>query len=273
MNRVTVKEYKMPDKTGYESGAISYKLPTEDDLPYDDGGMIEAEAHKKQTDILANSLKKYWKNSRKYYIGGDMFMNFKLNGTKKFKVPDFFLVMNEKNRERKSWIVWQENMRFPDVIIELLSDSTRKTDKKEKKKLYAQVFGTPEYYIYDPFSQEFRGYRLSGHAYKTVKTDRENRIYSNVAGLCLAVRNDRLRWMTEDGYILPSHEELSESERKRAESEHKRAESEKQRAEYAESQIVSERLKAEHERQRAEHAEQRAAMLADKLRQLGVSAE
>jgi len=92
-------------------------------------------------------------------------------------------------------------------------------------------------------------------------------------GLYLAVRNDRLRWMTEDGYILPSHEELSESERKRAESEHKRAESEKQRAEYAESQIVSERLKAEQERQRAEHAEQRAAMLADKLRQLGVSAE
>lgn len=92
-----------------------------------------------------------------------------------------------------------------------------------------------------------------------MKPDRENRIYSNVAGLYLAVRNDRLRWMTEEGYILPSHEELSESERKRAE--------------YAESQLVSERLKAEQERQRAEQAEQRAAMLAEKLRQLGISAD
>jgi len=44
-------------------------------------------------------------------------------------------------------------------------------------------------YIYDPFSYEFRGYRLSGRAYKTVKPDRENRIYSQVAGLYLAIRN------------------------------------------------------------------------------------
>jgi hypothetical protein len=79
--------------------------------------------------------------------------------------------------------------------------------------------------------------------------------------------------MTEDGYILPSHEELSGlleknliEEHKRAESEWQRAESEKQKAEQAEK-------KAEQERQRAEQAEQRAALLADKLKQIGISVE
>ncbi len=260
MNTPTIREYRLFEKAEYNPDEFSYTLPTEDDLPYDDGDVMETERHKEQMNLLIDSLKACWKDSRKYYTGGNMFLHFEVGGAKQFKGPDFFLVMNADSRERKSWVVWQENMKFPDIIIELLSDSTRETDKKDKKKLYSQVFGTPEYYIYDPFSQEFRGYRLSSKsAYKAVKPDRENRIYSNVTGLYLAVRNDRLRWMTEEGYILPSHEELSESERKRAE--------------YAESQLVSERLKAEQERQRAEQAEQRAAMLAEKLRQLGVSAD
>jgi len=51
-------------------------------------------------------------------------------------------------------------MRFPDVIIELLSDTTRHIDKGEKKTLYERVFRTGEYYLYDPLSQEFIGYHL-----------------------------------------------------------------------------------------------------------------
>ncbi len=271
MNTVNVREYRLLDKTEYNPGGFSYALPTEDDLPYDDGDVMETERHKEQMNLLIDSLKAYWKDSRKYYTGGNMFVHFEVDSTKHFKGPDFFLVMNADSRERKSWVVWQENMRFPDVIIELLSDSTRETDKKEKKKLYAQVFGTPEYYIYDPFSYEFIGYRLSGRAYKTVKPDRENRIYSQIAGLYLAVRNDRLRWMTEDGQILPSHEELSGRLEKNLLEEHKRAESEWQRAESEWQRAESEKQRAEQERQRAEQAEQRAALLADKLKQLGIA--
>jgi hypothetical protein len=151
--------------------------------------------------------------------------------------------------------VWQEGMRFPDVTIELLSDSTRKTDKTEKKELYEQVFKTSEYYIYDPFSFEFTGYRLSGGRYKTVKPDGEKKIYSPTAGLWLIVRNERLRWMTDDGYILPTPMEMLE-----------RFESEKQDFEY-------EKQRAEEERQRADMEKQRADRLAAKLRELGISPE
>ncbi len=227
-------------KFGY-TALLPSELPTEDDLPYDDGEPMETSRHRDQMNLLIDSLKAYWKKSRRYYIGGNMFLHFDLNRKKKFIGPDVFFVTDADDRERKSWVVWQEGMRYPDLIIELLSDTTRKTDKGEKKKIYEQVFRTSEYYIYDPFSHEFEGYRLSGGRYKTIKPDRENKIYSPVTDMWLAIRDGWLKWMTVDGYVLPSHEELSEM--------------------------------FGQERQRAEQAENRADRLAAKLRELGISPE
>ena len=151
-------------------------------------------------------------------------------------------MLDVEDRERKSWVVWQEGMRFPDVIIELLSDTTREVDKGEKKALYERVFHTAEYYLYDPFSQEFVGHHLRGARYEEVKLDAEGKIHSPVTGLFLAVRGDWLRLMTTEGKLLLSPMELMEQERQRAEQERQRAEQERQRA--------------EQERQRAERAEQ-----------------
>ncbi len=219
-------------------------LPTEEDLPYDDGEPMETARHREQMEVLIHSLQAYWTERRNYYIGGNMFIHYDPQSRRKFRGPDFFLVLDVDNRERKSWVVWYEGMRFPDVIIELLSDSTRATDKGEKKALYERVFHTGEYYLYDPFSQEFIGYHLRGPSfhYEEVKPDAANAIYSPTTGLSLIVQNNWLRWMTRDGVLLPTPLELAEQERQRAEQEHQRAEQEHQRA--------------EQERQRAERAEQ-----------------
>jgi Putative restriction endonuclease len=143
-------------------------------------------------------------------------------------------VLDVDDRERKSWVVWQEGMRFPDVIIELLSDSTRAIDKGEKKQLYAHLFRTAEYYLYDPFSQEFLGYRLQGMDYQEVEPDADGRIHSAVTGLSLGVREGWLRWFTADGTVVPTPQELAEQEHQRAEQERQRAEQATQRAERAE---------------------------------------
>ena len=45
---------------------------------------------------------------------------------KDFPGPDFFVVLGVSPRERKSWVVWDEE-KGPDLIVELLSDSTRQT--------------------------------------------------------------------------------------------------------------------------------------------------
>jgi Uma2 family endonuclease len=199
-------------------------LPTEDDLPCDDGEPMETARHREQMWLLIYSLKTHWSDRADYYVSGNMFLHYDPQNRRKFRGPDFFLVLDTENRERKSWVVWQEGMRFPDVIIELLSDSTREIDKGEKKTLYARVFHTAEYYLYDPFSQEFTGYHLRGAHYEEIAPDDRGKIYSPMTGLYLAVREDWLRWLTAEGEPLLSPMELLEQERQRADQERQRAE-------------------------------------------------
>jgi Uma2 family endonuclease len=205
-------------------------LPTEEDLPCDDGEPMETARHREQMSLLIDSLKRHWSQRTDYYVGGNMFVHYDLRNRKRFRGPDFFLVLDVEDRERKSWVVWQEEMRFPDVIIELLSDSTRHVDKGEKKTLYERVFRTEEYYLYDPFSHEFVGYHRHGARYEERTLDAQGRMYSPATGLFLAVRNERLRWLTSEGEVVPSPLELADQEQHRADQERQRAE----RAERAE---------------------------------------
>jgi len=167
-------------------------LPTEDDLPCGNGEPMETARHREQMWLLIYSLKAHWSERTNYYVSGNMFLHYDPQSRRKFRGPDFFLVLDVEDRERKSWVVWQEGMRFPDVIIELLSDSTRKVDKEEKKTFYERVFHTGEYYLYDPFSQEFVGYHLQGPQphYEEVKPDVTGKIYSPTTGLYLLVQDE-----------------------------------------------------------------------------------
>lgn len=101
-------------------------LPTEDDLPYDDGVPMDTYYHRMQMNTLNDSLEFHWSERRKYFVGGNMFLYYDPHELYKFRGPDFFLVLDVEPRPRKSWVVWPEGMRLPDLIIELLSPSTRK---------------------------------------------------------------------------------------------------------------------------------------------------
>jgi len=199
-------------------------LPKEEDLPYDDGEPMETARHRDQMLLLIESLRVSWAGRTGYYVGGNMFIHFDPQNKRHFRGPDFFLVLDVEDRERRSWVVWQEGMRFPDVIIELLSESTRDIDKGEKKTLYERVFRTAEYYLYDPFSQEFLGYHLQGAHYRGVEPDADGKIFSPVTDLYLATREGWLRWLTREGQVLPTGWELAQRERQRAEQERQRAE-------------------------------------------------
>ena len=129
-------------------------------------------------------------------------------------------------------------MRFPDVIIELLSDTTRAVDKGEKKALYEGLFRTAEYYLYDPWSQEFIGYHLQGRRYQEVEPDAERQIYSATTGLYLGIREGWLRWLTVEGAVVPTPLELAEQAKQRAEQAKQRAEQAKQQAEQAEQLVA-----------------------------------
>ncbi len=103
--------------------------PTEDELPCDDGIPMETQRHKMQMDLLLDTLQPWLDQREDGYIGGNMFIYFSTEQVKNqdFRGPDFFAVLGVPKRERKSWVVWEEG-KAPNVVIELLSESTSNED-------------------------------------------------------------------------------------------------------------------------------------------------
>ena len=201
-------------------------LPTQDDLPSCDGIPMETERHRLQMEILINSLKP-WLGERGY-VSGNMFVYFSPNQVKNedFRGPDVFVTLGVSPVERKSWVVWEEGQP-PDIVIELLSETTAKEDKGQKKQIYQDKLRVPEYYWFDPFNaQDFAGFELKqGRVYEPIAPDAQNRLISGSLGLAL-VRWDGvyegveavwLRWKTLNGQLLPTPQELLETEKQRAE--------------------------------------------------------
>ena len=243
------------------------KLPTQNDLPSCDGIPMETERHRKQMDILINALEP-WLGERGY-VSGNMFVYFSLKQLKNqdFRGPDVFVTLGLSNRERKSWVVWEEGKGL-DVVIELLSESTADEDKTTKKDIYQDQLKVKEYFWFDPYNPgDWKGFRLSRNVYKEIAFQNKSFICKQLGlklvcwrGVYKHIDTVWLRWAMLDGELLLLPDE---AEAQRAEAETRRAEAEAQRAE-AEAQ------RAETEAQRAEAAEQRAERLAQLLREQGI---
>ncbi|KYF72401.1 Uma2 family endonuclease [Sorangium cellulosum] len=215
---------------------------------------MESYQHLVQMLLLLESLELFWKERTDYFAAGNLTIYFSPRQLKSehFRGPDFFVVLGTERRPRKSWVVWEEDGRYPNVIVEVLSESTARVDRGLKKRTYQDVFRTPDYFWFDPATLELSGFHLVDGQYQPLSPDASGRLWSAQLGLFLGVEKGQLRFFTPAGELVPAGLELAQ----RAESAEQRAESAEQRAESAE--------------QRAESAEQRAARLAEKLRELGV---
>ena len=230
----------MAETKPFQAGLTGVRWPPgEDDLPCDDGMPMETERHVLQMLLLTESLRLFWADRQDVYVGGNMFLYYSLEQVRNqdFIGPDVFAVVGVRKRERKSWVAWEEG-KAPDVVIELLSESTATYDKTEKKQLYQDRVRVPEYFWFDPFSDEWAGFRLRGGQYEPIAPDIQDRLVSEQLGLAL-VREEGtyqgvsvrwLRWTTLDGTVLPTSEEKAAQERQRAEEERQRAEEQQQRA-------------------------------------------
>jgi Uma2 family endonuclease len=206
--------------------------PTEDELPYSDGMPMESLRHVLQMYLLMDPLMLAWKD-RDVFIGGNMFVYFSPDQvlTEDFRGPDMFVVLDVPKRDRKSWVVWQEG-KGPDVVIELLSDSTAQRDRTEKKQVYQDRLRVPEYFWYDPYGDEFAGFLLRDGVYVPIEADEHRRLASERLDLMLVrwsgdfqgTEATWLRWATADGVLLPTPGEVAAVERQTAERERQRAE-------------------------------------------------
>lgn len=190
---------------------------------------LETDLHRNQIDLLIRLLKYWWQNRQDFYISGNLTVYYNIQQLKSrdFRGPDVFVVLGTEKRDRRSWAIWEEGGKYPNVVIELLSSSTANVDKGAKKTLYQDVWRLPEYYWFHPETLEFAGFRLTNGQYEAIQPTEENRLPSEQLRLALGIHERQLRWFTADGELIPLPEE---AERQRADQERQRADQEQQRA-------------------------------------------
>jgi Uma2 family endonuclease len=236
--------------------AENIELPTFE-LVYDDGEPLETNWHRIQMNLLIELVHQEMarRGITDYFAGGNMFVYYTLEQARvvaaqptsypiRYRGPDFIYISGvDGAASRNCWVVWEEGGRYPDVIIELLSPSTANIDKTEKKSIYERVFRTPDYFWYDPASNELKGWRLAGSRYEPIEPDDKGRVYSRELDLWLGFWQSEhmreralwLRFYDSDGRLVPT---AAEAEHERAQTERRRADAERQRAEAAEAEVA-----------------------------------
>jgi Uma2 family endonuclease len=245
----------VPQQTTAEADLWQPPLPPTD-LIFDDGESLETNRHRVAMNVLIRSYQQYRSEQTDFYVGGNMFIYYSSTQAKNrdFRGPDFFVVLDvDGERERQGWVVWEEEGRYPDVIIELMSPSTANVDLGVKKQLYDRVFKTQDYYVYNPFdATSLLGWHRND-TYQPITPDDRGWLWCETLRLWLGTWQgtiDRettswLRFFDSTGALVLLPEEVAAQ----------RAEVEAQRAEV--------------EAQRAEVEAQRAERLAARLRELG----
>lgn len=227
--------------------------PTQYDLPCDDGIPMETQRHKLQMEMLIDPLLPWLAQREDGYVGGNMFLYFSAAQIKSqdFRGPDVYVVLGVPKGERLSWVVWDEG-KAPDVVIELISESTAAKDKTDKKKIYQDRVRVPEYFGYDPFNPEdWAGFTLQNGVYQPLSANEQEQLLSQRMGLALVrwqgfykdVEATWLRWTTLSGELLPTPQE----------------------------EAVDAQQRAVDAQQQAVQAQQRADQLAARLREMGIN--
>jgi len=242
--------------------------PVPFELVYDDGEPMENFNHVLQMTLLFDVIRQAMEERGRsdFFVGGNTFVYYSLEQARAvaedvkaglpsshpkatFRGPDVFFVDHVPGGgRRKAWVAWEEGGRLPDLIVELLSPSTERIDRKTKKSLYAEVFRTRDYFLFDWDNETLEGYRLVGNAYEPIAPDRQGRLRSAVLGLDLglwkgvvrAVENGEteegiwVRLFDPAGRMIPT---LGEAAEARTAAESARADAERARADAAEAEL------------------------------------
>ena len=207
---------------------------------YSDEPPLETELHLRQIILLFKCLEWLWRDRNDFYAAGNLTIYYSPHQRRSedFRGPDFFVVLNTERKVRKSWVVWEEHGKYPNFILEILSDSTANTDRELKKQIYQDTFRTPDYFWFDPYSLEFAGFHFVDGEYQPLEPNNQGHLWSQQLGLYLGIYDGLLRFFTSESELVPTPEEVAES--------------------------------AEYERQQKEIAQEKAEKLAAKLRELNI---
>ncbi|MEG3840435.1 Uma2 family endonuclease [Microcoleus sp. herbarium14] len=199
---------------------------------YSDEPPVETELHLRQIILLLNCLEWLWRDRNNFYAAGNLTIYYspKQLKSKDFRGPDFFVVLGTERKTRKSWVVWDEDGKYPNIIVEILSPKTANIDKNFKKQLYQDTFRTHDYFWFDPETLELAGFHLVDGEYEAIAPNECGHLRSQQLDLCLGICEGKLRLFTAEGELVPTPQEFAECETQRARQEAGRAEQEAGRA-------------------------------------------
>ncbi len=239
--------------------------PRGEDLPCDDGQPMETQRHRDQMNVLVDSLWDHTRDRDDVYVAGNMAVYYSETQARRrdFRAPDVFVVLDTHRHERNSWVVWEEDGRTPDVVIEITSPTTEEVDRGIKKRIYARMLHVSTYVIYDPFTLQLDGFRLEAGQYVPIACD-DGRLDVAPLNLSLGVVADggrdgapALRWF-EGERLVPLRGERAAAEAARADAESARADAESARADAESARADTESARADTESARANTESARA---------------
>jgi Uma2 family endonuclease len=211
---------------------------------YSDEPPLESYLHLQQMILLLTCLEWWWRDRQDFFAAGNLTVYYSPRQRKPehFRGPDFFVVLGTERKPRKSWVVWEEEGKYPNLIIEILSSTTAATDRGLKKQIFQDIFRTPDYFWFDPDTLEFQGFHLLDGQYQALEPNAEGHLWSQQLELYLGVHDSKLRFFTQQGQMVLSPTETA----------------------------LQEQQSIRQERQRADEQQQRADRLAERLQELGV---
>ncbi len=239
--------------------------------PESDGNpMAETDAQFTPLTETVHALQQRYRDRDDVYVSGDLLVYYRMNDNTVRLAPDVFVVFGIDDHLRSSYIIWREEGKAPDFVLEIASPGTFVRDMTEKRALYAAL-GVTEYWRFDPTGQLFTpalvGERLTEEGeYESIEIgagdDGILRGYSAVLELDVCQRPDGdLRLFDPETQTWLSYLAEEVAARQAAEAERDEAQAARDEAQAARDEAQAAR----------DEAEARARALEEQLRQHGLS--
>lgn len=260
------------------------QMPDHTQLPEEDGSFVKNFQEHPQSVLLTESIWPILEKlhpDKQFAIGQDSGIYWRLAEPpeKGATSPDWFYVPNVSptldGQMRRSYVMWQEYV-APFLVIEFVSQTDGgeydRTPIEGKFWIYERVIRPAFYAIYNATDGLVDLYHLVENSFRPIPPNERRHFPIPQLGIELGIwrgeyKNVKLPWLRlwdAEGNLLPTAEESSVINAKLAQEAIQRAEQEAQRAE-------QEAQRAEQEANRANQADKRAALLAEKLRALGIN--
>ena len=222
-----------PARTADPAGDGLYRyVPVPPVYRDEDGYLVEdsmgqRDDHLRQTSLWYHALRRRLPTAT---VCSDLPLHYRRGDRGAVVVPDLFAALRAPPpKNRLSYKLWQYPT--PDLVVEMLSDSTSKADICPKRNTYAHI-GVREYWLFDPegfqLPAPLAGHRLCAGRYRPIVADAAGRMRSEVLGLDLHVREGELRFRDPaTGEDLRTYDEAED-----------RADAEKDRADAAERELA-----------------------------------